>query len=346
MADIRITEKLATIIKTERQKKNISAKDLSKYIGKSDSYISTLERNKIDYIKQDLLFKIFEKISNSSSKELKEYMDNILADAFLEFKLNNKELKKQEWMLQLSLIIREIPIPPSIIRFIKESLSELNKSELDLTRKINENTYFPDQNDYEFNILYVENDGSWSYRFKLDDNVILDILNKKIKFINYITMLGIIYNIYLLQGESNAEAQVKAEEFLKNNKFYNLRQVVTARQQHLNKELTQISSDDYSFELPKYEEEFDKSLKEIKKYITQLRDIKINSAFTLVKTTEANLKSDAGFMNVIYSIPFSQLFADLTKEQKQEFLTNLSKLIDTTIEKSKPSQINDDEYSF
>lgn len=345
MADVKITEKLASIIKTERQKKKISAKDLSSYIGKSASYISTLERNKIDYIKEDLLYKIFEKISNSSQSGLDDYIENILADAFLEFKLNDKELKKQEWMLQLSLVIREIPISMKIVEFIKESLSELNKTEIDLTRKINENTYCDDQENYEFNKLYVENDGRWSYRFKIDDDLIENILNKKIRVINYVTMLGIIYNIYLLKGESDHDAQDKADDFLKSRKFYNLRQIVTARQQSLNKEINQISSGEYSFELPKYEEEFDKSLKEIRNYISQLRDMKIDTAFTIVKTTESNIKIDPGFMNVIYSIPFGKLFKDSSKEQKQKFLTSLSKLIKDTLEKNEP-QNQDDEYKF
>jgi len=344
VADIKITEKLASIIKTERLKKKLSAKDLSKYIDKSDSYISTLERNKIDYIKEDLLFKIFEKISNSSDKELNEYINNILADTFLDFKLNDKELKKQEWMLQLGLVIRKIPIPKSIIEFINESLIDFNKSELDLTRKINENTYFTDQENYETNKLYVQNDGSWAYRFKLEDNIITDILNKTNRTTNYITMLGIIYNIYLFKGEDNSNAQIKADLFLKEHKFYDLKQIIKVRQQHLNKEINKIDTNsDFSFELPKYEMAFDEALTKIKKYINQLRDINIDSAYSIVKAVESNIDNDSGgFMNVIYSIPFSKLLKDCTKEQKQEFLSNLSKLIASTIEKNKSNSNQED----
>ncbi|WP_252238559.1 helix-turn-helix transcriptional regulator [Clostridium sp. VAP51] len=346
MADIKVTEKLASIIKEERQKKKISAKDLSKYIGKSDSYISTLERNKIDYIKEDLLYEIFEKISNSSNKELEKYINGILADTFLSFKLNDSELKKQQWVLQLSLIVRQIPIPGKIISFITTTLDELNKTPVDLVRKINDNTYLEDKSDLEPNKLYVKQNGSWSYKFKIDDTLILGILNKSIKTSNYISMLGIIYNLYLFKGEDDTVAKNKADDFLKSNKFYDLKQIVKARQQHLNKEINNQISDEYSFELPKYEEEFDKSLKEIKKYINQLRDMKVDTAFTIVKTTESNLKIDAGFMNIIYSIPFGELFKKFTKEQKQEFLSDLSRLIKDTVEKNKTSQSPIDDYSY
>lgn len=335
MANITVTPELASIIKRERTNANpkLSAKELSLAIEKSDTYISTLERGNIKKLDSKLFINIFRKIKICSDAEFQNYINTILNDAFTSIKYNEKELKKQEWILQLSLVMRKIPISANIITFIKESLAELNLTDIDLIRKTNANTYLPNPEKLEYNTLKIDDDGLWSYKYKLSDNTINDIVTSKAKTCNFIIMLGIIYNIYLLQGNDNASAQKNANKFLFDNKFYNLNQIYKVRKAELEK--TADKENPYSFALPEYESEFSKTLANLKQYITQFRDMNVDSALSMITTVENNLKLDAQFMNVIYKIPFYKLFKDFNVQQKQNFLSKLRTLIDETIEENK-----------
>ena len=335
MANITVTPELASIIKRERANANpkLSAKELSLAIEKSDTYISTLERGNIKKLDSKLFINIFRKIKICSDAEFQNYINTILNDAFTSIKYNEKELKKQEWILQLSLVMRKIPISPNIITFIKESLAELNLTDIDLIRKINSNTYLPNPEKLEYNTLKIDDDGLWSYKYKLSDNTINDIVTSKAKTCNFIIMLGIIYNIYLLQGNDNALAQKNANKFLFDNKFYNLNQIYKVRKAELEK--TADKENPYSFALPEYETDFAKTLDSLKQYINEFRDMNVDSALSMITTVEKNLKLDAQFMNVIYKIPFYKLFKDFNVQQKQNFLSKLRTLIDETTEENK-----------
>ncbi|MVX64628.1 hypothetical protein GKZ28_13090 [Clostridium chromiireducens] len=337
MPDITVTPELASIIKRERSNvtPRLSAKDLSTDIGKSETYISTLERGNIKKIDEDTFIQIFKKIKNVSEKEFNKYLENIFKDGLATRELTDEEKDNQKWMYQLNYIIRKIPIPQSVVDFINESLNELQKTTIDLTNKINENTYCKNKENYEDNKLYVSNNGGWSYKFNLSNDIITRILSRETKSINYIKMLGIIYNIFLLKGEDDSTASEYAREFLQKHKFYDLEEITDARQQQKHKESNTTTSD-FSFELPKYELEFDDSLNNISKYINRLRDLKIDLAYSVVRTAEDNLTqyNKDGFIDILYTIPFGKLLNDCSKEQKQEFLNRLFDLIKETKEKA------------
>ncbi|NFF21941.1 helix-turn-helix domain-containing protein [Clostridium botulinum] len=343
MPDIIVTSELASIIKRERTNvtPRLSAKDLSKYIGKSETYISTLERGNIKNIDEDTFIQIFKKINNCSDKEFNDYLNNILNEGLSSIELTEEELENQKWMYQLNLIIRQIPIPTSVVAFIKNSLTELDKTYIDLTNKINENTYLDNKENYEDNKLYILKNQRSAYKFNINNNIINKILNRDIKSTNYITMLGIIYNIFLLKGDGDKVASNYAKDFLLKHKFYNLEQILEARHQHAKKEIN-TSSSDFSFKLPKYELEFEQSLKSISNYIERLRDIKVNLAYSVVRTVEENLLqyNKDGFVDMIYTIPFGKLLKDCTQEQKQEFLDNIFRLIKDTLDKNESDQTN------
>ncbi|UYZ34182.1 hypothetical protein OD350_18225 [Clostridium beijerinckii] len=336
MPDITVTPELASIIKRERSNvtPRLSAKDLSKDIGKSETYISTLERGNIKNIEQETFVKIFEKIKNGSDDEFSDYLNNILNESLATIKYSKEELEKQKWMKQISLVIRKIPIHPSIVAFIKTSLDELEKTDIDLTNKINENTYFDDKDKYEDNTLYVLDSG-WAYKFNISTDIVSKIITRKTKSTNYITMLGIIYNIFLLKGEDDKTASKHAKEFLQKNEFYNLDEIIEARQKQKETNNTNTNSDT-SFVVPKYELEFDDSLKNISKYIAKLRDLNIDLAYSVIRTVEDNLTqyNKDHFIDQFYTIPFGKLLNDCSKEQKQEFLNRLFDLIKEIKEKA------------
>jgi len=109
MPDISVTLELASIIKRERTNvtPRLSAKDLSKDIGKSETYISTLERGNIKKIDEDTFIQIFKKIKNGSEKEFSDYLNSILNEGLASIELTDEELDKQKWMYQLNYIIRK-----------------------------------------------------------------------------------------------------------------------------------------------------------------------------------------------------------------------------------------------
>ncbi|MBN1044887.1 hypothetical protein DVW08_05810 [Clostridium botulinum] len=341
MANIIVTPQLASIIKRERTNASpkLSAKELSLAIDKSDTYISTLERGNIKKLDSKLFIKIFRKIKICSDEEFQNYINQILNDAFTSLHYNEKELKHQEWILQLSLIIRKIPIPKTVVEFIKNSLDELNITVNDLTRKINENIYLPSPEDFEYNTLKVFDNGRWGYKYKLNDTILEKILSSDTKSCNYITMLGITYNIYLLQGNDDQTAQQKANMFLSDNQFYNLRDIHRARNIETKKKENQNDDDLYSsLVLPEYEISFNTEFEKLKKRIREYRDMNIESALPMIKSINENLSLDLPFTNFIYKISFAKLFKDLTVEQKKEFLSNLLDLIKDSIEKNKSTK--------
>lgn len=344
MANIKVTEKLASIIKEERLKHDISARQLSDRIGKSVSYVSSLERGKIDYIDEVVFNNIFRVILNTSEKEFNEYMNNLLTDVSIEFS-SEKELEKQKWMMQFNLIIRQVPITNDIIEYIDSKLKELNKTSGDLTRKINENAYLEDAElkDNELNIFITDDTTGWSYKFKIEEKFITDILEHKTTKINYIGMMGIIYNLFLFEGYDNNKAITATRDFLKEHLFYTLNQILKSRRKSLLKKIAETSGDtlkddefNYSIdlELPEHEVDFDKNFDQLQKFIWKLRDKDIEYTLKSLKTLNKNMAFDYKFMLALLQLPVFTL-ANLKIKERQDFLNNVAKLLKKTLDDSK-----------
>ncbi len=341
MSKIEITQTLAETIKSEREKRNISARKLSEQLGKSITYISLIERRKVQKIDYESLDKIFHAILyDLDEKSYNEYMKNLSVTVGL----NHKDLENEEWLYYLDYIKREIPITDDIIEFIKTSLEELSITSDELISTINKNIGLKNKN-IEDNKLVI-NDTSVSYKFNLSKNVVEEIIQKKKISSNYVLMLGIINNIYILKNYDSQEAIDKAYDFLFSCRFYSLNEIVKIRKQHNQNKNSENNnySNEIEYELPIYEEPFKNSLDSLVSYFEFQRDLNILNALKITDTLNSNINYDAGFMNVIFKIPFSKLFKYLNKEQKQEFLTNLTELVKVTVEKSLPPKINDDEY--
>lgn len=347
MSKIEITPKLAEIIKNEREKRNLSARKLSLLLRKSITYISLIERNKVQRIDSESLYNIFREILfDLDEKSYDEYMKNLSVNVGLN--LDKKDLKNEEWLYHLDYIKREILITKDIREFIQTSLEELSITSDELVSTINKNIGLENKNIEENKLILGDDDNSAIYKFNLSENVVEQIIQRKINSSNYILMLGIISNIYILKNYGAQEALDKASDFLVNHKFYTLNQILKSRKQHNQNKDSKNSqySNETEYELPIYEESFSKSLNLLVSYFKFQRDFNMSNALQITDTLNHNLKYDAGFMNVIFKIPFFKHFKDFEKEQKQEFLNDLLKLIKDTIEKNKPPQTNDDEYTF
>ncbi len=327
--NIKVTEKLIDVIRYERTQKRISAQDLSVYIDKSKTYISTLERNKIDVLKGDLLYKIFEKIFNSSNKELCNYINSVIGKLCIGIPPTEKNTfyTNEKWILQLCLVLNQIPLNDSIIEFIESYFIHFHKTVSDLTRKINENIMLNDAELEETNTLYVYENGNWSYKFKITDEVITDILDRNVNSINYVTMFAIISNIYLLTGSD--DIITKTKDYLKEHSFYDAKDLENLENMNISMRKS-ISASSYFFNLPVYNDAFNNNLKSIRDIVLNFKSLNFDLAEKMVTNIEKNLSNDIELMSVIYSIPFHSIFKNLNKEQKQHFLTLLSELITKT----------------
>lgn len=342
MLQIKITDKLIDIIKQERIKKNLSARELSTLLGKSQSYISTLERGKIDYIKSDIFIDIFKTILNCSDEEFQKYMNTLLSN--ITYKSGNKNSPEQEWIMQFDYVLRKIPINEDIIDDINTKLLKINKDSKDLLRKINQNQYLEDKDKYkdnEFKVIAADDKISiGACKFNMKQDFIDSVLNKEIKTINYINMRGIVYNLFLLEGFKDSEASNLTDAYLREHKFYTLEELVEARKKAQIQDFQNKKEDFYSLEnLPDYEIEFEKHLQKIIGHFKFVRDLNISYALSSIKELDHNFDFDPKFMLALFKMPFYKLDKFSFKE-KQNFLIKIVKLLLIEVKSHKDKNSN------
>jgi transcriptional regulator with XRE-family HTH domain len=336
MPNIKLTAKLIDKIKTERTENKISAKELSESLERSPSYISTLERGKIDFIEPDLLEDIFRKILNTSQEKLEEFMNTLFSE--MEVQLTDKEKEDYKNIKTYELIIRKIPITKDIIEDIKSRLDQTEKTTTDLIDIINSNLYLEEKetlNDNELFIYTTTSDNGvnvgWSYKFNVNLNYIENILNGTITSVNYITMLGIIYNLLLLEDVDYTIATAQAEIYLKKHKFYTLSEI----QSELKKSETEPFYDIDS--LPDYEKEYNTKFKDLLNHFKFMRTTNIEYSLKAIESLNLNFKFDMKFMFALFNLPFFSL-KSLDFKQRQEVLIKINKILKETI-------VNKDTYT-
>lgn len=326
MAEVNVTPILRDTIKNYRKELKIRGDELSKKLRKNTSFISQLETGKIETISTSLLYKIFDELfKNDSNKEQK------INDTFkqMQLSLSDKELERQEWMTIMDLQYRKIPITDSIIQFIQNNLQELNITSNDLIDIINKNSDLI--NDYsqedidgmEDNKVYPtfkksEDDASYivgmHIKFNLPDTYIEDIVNKKIKRCNFVTMQGIIYNIYSLKGIADKEAIKQAENFLYEQKFYTIM---------YKQYLTRHKLVD---ELADYDIDFNKKMKKLNSMLSSINDSQPNLLNNILGTIIKNLDNQPGLTLSVFKRNLDPLKQIPVSEQKL-FMKDFDKLL-------------------
>ena len=337
MARYDVTLELASIIKTARIDHGITAKSVAEHVGKSQAYISKLEKGELKTIDQNLLIEIFEFIFGSEQefqRFLNEELSSVLSS--LTLRHNSSEIKDQMWFNNFDTVIRLIPIPDSLINELNEIMNAFSISVDYLVNRTNGNEaiYKPVENleDYSENIWhYIVENGEIKnafIRLKLNTTDVEGILNSSVKKTNYVSMLAITYYILIIQAHGNdkdipKESYIKihtqAINLLNKHHFYSLEEKAFLESHAQNEpEREALLSD--------FDRENAKTISDI------IQIFKMFSEVDLLKTTEylnqfkKNLEWDGGFIFRIISLEFNSL-NDTTYIQRKELLSEIIELI-------------------
>ena len=337
MPNFELTENLRSTIRDLRKSMKKRGDDLSKELGKGASYISQVENGKIKEIDFDLLDQIFRKITDLPETQYRAFRDNLLDNVTSH--LNDKEIRHEKWLHQFNYELRNYPITESLIQFISTQINQLGYTEEEFVNIINQNRTLEDMNLSEPNKLQIEivdvGNGEYmvisSIRFDLPRDFITNIINKKIRSINYITMEGILFNIFLSQGLSAPDAKNHSENLLYQNQFYTIAQRNALIKDSVKEK--QDNNEDFTFydvQPTDYDKEYIKLQDQIVNRLNLLRDKDI--VYTCEKLTQVNknMKFDLGLMIAIMSSPLCRISSSF----KQEFWEEYKSLLNTFLDKS------------
>lgn len=338
MAKYDVTPELADILKSTRIQNHVTSKSVAMHIGKSQSYMSKLEKGEIKTIQEAELTSIFRFIFGNE-KGFQEFLETTLSRIYdsLELRFSDKEIEEQLWLQNYDTVLRRIPIPEELVDNLKKRIVSLNISYEELCRRINANEHLSleinDNAQYPYNewkAFVINHQIKYHFiKMKISSREIKEIFNKEIKSTNYVTMLAI--TNYLIKIErndrvvnvSNEESDIimhQAIDILNYYRFFSISE--------RNKLRNQINS----------QSERDRLLSNFDRYNANLLN-KIISAFRLfsdldlMKSNEyldkfsKNLEWDIGFMMSLISVGFSDLdeISYATKKQMLHDIQNVVK---------------------
>jgi Helix-turn-helix. len=338
MPSVELTENLRSTIRDLRKKKKKRGDELSRELGKGASYISQIENGKIKEIDFKMLDDIFQKIVDLPQDQYEKYITNILDNVISH--LSKEEIQHEHWMHQFNYEMRMFPIYDEIISFISNRLEKLNYTPEELVNLINKNIGLKDKEVQEPNKLRIEiiDSGNSSYsikssiRFELPSNFIKKIIDKEMKTINYINMQGIIYNLFLAEGNNDKDAHEKTDNLLCENGFLTLKQRNELIRKSIKEKREKNENFTYYDVLPTdHEKKYANLLDDITDGFSFIRDNDIQYACEKLERLRDNMKDDLGFSMAIISAPYYKI----ENEFKKDFFNDLAKLVKTYIDKSK-----------
>lgn len=347
---VKLTDLLRTTLKNLRKSYNKRGDVLSQELYRGASYISQIENGKIKDIEFDSINNIFQHIVELTGNDydifIQRFITNIISN------IKSKELLyKEDWIHIFVLQKFQINISDQLIKIINNKIKQLNYSAEQVVKVINENRFNSTWYDTirEENKLYVnidnhDYDNYYIYTditYKLPEDFISDILNKKITTISYIFIKCIIETLYLLETNDRPGSIRKSEKILFDNDFFNPVEIfenthsITHAQQPLNIKISD-NQDTFTFYddvLINYNEKYNHLKKEAFE--------KLDYAFTRYKTEHAsyacetleniinNMDDDLGLIMAL----LSSNLRDIPRDMKSYFWEDFKKLIETYIPK-------------
>ena len=338
MARYDVTKELASIIKSTRMKYGITAKSIAENIGKSQAYISKLEKGELKTIDQDLIIDIFEFILGSEhefQRFLNEELSSVLSS--LTLRHNSTEIQNQMWFNNFDTVIRLIPIPESLIHELNEIMDSCSITVDYLVDRINSNEaiYKTVENleDYsENNWHYIVEDGEIKnvfIRLKLNPSDVSGILDLSIKSTNYVTMLAITYYILIIQthgskkeipDDSYVRIHTQAVNLLNKHHFYSIEEKSYLESRAENEPEREAL-------LSEFDRDNSKTISEIIQIFKMLSDVDLLKTTEYLKHFKKNLEWDSGFIFRIISLEFDSL-TETSYSQKKNLLTEIIELIE------------------
>lgn len=327
---VNVTESLRNSIREERKKSKIRGDDLAKSIGKSPSYISQIENGIINTIDLSILYKIIKTIV--PNKDINEYFNQF--DVNNNLSLSDDEKKEELWKTNVELQFRKLEIPDELIKFIQEKLKSLGISGKELISEINKNSTLDNETltklEGKENEVFAEIDDtgaiSSSIKFNLPEDLIDKIVNKEKESLNRITLEGILFNIYLLEGYSISDSFTKMSNQLKAFK------ILTINERNRMIREAHSKGQDISTIPAKADLESNTKMNEIKNHFVFLRDYDAVYAKKVFTSFENNLKKNTNLTFAMMKLDITKL-SSLDKDNKRKFLDDIEKLVDTYYDK-------------
>lgn len=337
MARYDVTPELAATLKSIRIQHQISSKSVAEHIGKSQSFMSKLEKGDIKTIEETELTRILRFIFNYDDSNDQDFLNATLSTILdtLVLRFSQEEIDKQLWFYNYDTVLRLIPIPVELIEEISSRMSAMNLTSQYLCERINANEGISpkvtNSDAYPFNewqAFVVDHRIEFSFiKMKLSSQEIDDILSRRIQSTNYVTLLSIVYYIFkieaygdqvTLEGPLDTRLMQEATDLLSSYKFFSLSEKNALRR----KAQTQEEKDAL---LSSFDRENGEVIKEI------LAAFHVFSELDIARTTDnliafvKNLRWDRSFMMKLISTSFYEI-EDISFSAKKEMLAEIQSI--------------------
>lgn len=352
MARYDVTPELASIIKSTRVSHNVTAKSVAEHLGKSQAFISKLEKGDLKSIDRDQLIEIFEFILGSE-EAFQVFLNETLLPVFssLTLRHSKEEIDSQIWYTNFDMVLRLIPIPESLIKSINQEMTNNDIGIDELCDRINDNEMLArdicDIESLPSNIWFCNSENgeikNTYIKLSLSKTDLENILTFNEKSSNYITIFAIVFYLFLFENYGNdrdLSIEIYQANWKKTIDYLNHFQFYSLEQKHYLESRAQTESEHEALM-----SDFDKDNKKTINEIIQI--FKLYSEVDLLRTTNCltkfkkNLDWDGGFILRIISMDFDTL-ENTTVDQKRNLLSE----IEDTIEKYKTESDNSRNLEF
>ncbi len=342
MARIDISPDIINRLKSVRIQNSIRANELAKYIGKTPAYISKLENGEFKTVDQESLEKIVNYIT-SDPNGYERFIDDFLKSA------STDEQNNQLDMMRFDMAERIIPIPPSLIYYIKDQMEKLNISVSELTEYINKNDDYSDEFLNKCGLSRELMKPNYFYPIEGNDDsglpktIILyhvseyqldSILNFKMTSCPHVILFAVVYNLLKLRDggkqstEKSWKLRTEASSILTENKFYTILDksrffAQTQQPEEYKAFLNEQDLTNYSL------------INEMLEHIEYLSNYNINYTNEKLQGIVENMSSEVSFALSFMALPISKMI-QLTSTQKREFLNMVNNIIEDLVSNPRP----------
>jgi len=306
IAEVKVTEKLRDFLKTERKKNKRRGDHLAKQIGKSPSYIYHLENGKITKIDFKTFIMIFTNIIQLDRHLVLDYLNASLSHV-PGYKKNKGFEDNEDWCDHLLLNYKKSPtdkvedfLMDTYLVNDRESIKKVLAKEKAFSPAHPYDDYIP------AGFIFKDPNTGYIYASALEDQDELDHLIKTIFNRDQTDMYtSDLFRVLIL--------------FMSTNESLTFASANTLIVDMLGLTEAEDSSSKHAAKYAQYQQ--------ILSYFDALKDFDSSYFKTTLKALEKNLMVDSFLMFSIMKQAYSQL-ADLNKEDKVAFITDLKALID------------------
>lgn len=334
MAKFEVTPELANILKSSRVQNNITSKSIADHIGKSQSYVSRLEKADIKKIEEETLTDILEFIFQKSNHDLDAILEKIYSTMSLQ--LTDEEINRQLWWDNYDTVLRRIPIPSDLVDDIVSRMKTINLSVSDLCQRINANEGISPQvtnvDRYPFNKwqAYIKNHtiDFCFIKVKISEEKINRILNKEITSSNYISLLAISYYLHKIEkygsqvvipSDESDNFYIIARDYLSKYKFFSI-----SEKNRLSKLAQNVEEKDHL--MSSFDRENQALVNTILSGYKVFSEIDLQRSNRVLAQLSENMKWDLMFMMSLGNINFSEL-KDISFSNKKNILHEIRNII-------------------